>query len=117
MVATQLSHFKLCMRGVVQNWPLASYELAQIRAANDRAQRLYPNSAKSNMTMMTPTTDEVENAIKAKDSVKFRKAYSKLTAECNTCHESTGFGFIKMREPTLSPIETSPFSDEVFSSH
>ena len=66
------------------------------------------------MTMMTPAADEVENAIKAKDSVKFSKAYTKLTVECNACHEATGFGFIKMRDPTLSPLETSPFSDETF---
>ena len=67
------------------------------------------------MTMMTPATDEVENAIKAKDSVNFSKAFSKLTAACNTCHEATGFGFIRMRDPKLSPLETSPFSDELFS--
>ena len=40
---------------------------------------------------------------------------SKLAAACNTCHEATGFGFIKMRDATLSLIETSPFSDESFS--
>jgi hypothetical protein len=101
----------------VENWPLANYELAQIRTGIDRAKRLYPNNVQSNMTMMTPETDEVENAIKARDRVKFSKAYSKLTAACNTCHEATGFGFIKMRDPTLSPIETSPFSDESFSGH
>jgi len=67
--------------------------------------------------MMTPEADEVEDAIKAGDNAKFSKAFSKLTAACNTCHEATGFGFIKMRDPTLSPIETSPFSDESFSGH
>ena len=117
MVATQLSHFKLWYAGVVQNWPLANYELTQIRASIDRAQRLYPNNTKSNMTTMTPAAVELENAIKAKDGVKFSNAYSKLTAECTSCHEATGFGFIKMREPKLSPIETSPFSDELFSGH
>jgi hypothetical protein len=117
MVAAQLSHFKLWYAGVVQNWPLANYELAQIRISIDRAQRLYPNNANSNMTTMAPATDQVENAIKAKNAANFSKAYSKLTAECNSCHESTGFGFIRLRDPTLSPIETSPFSDEVFSAH
>ena len=114
MVATQLNHFKLWYAGAVENWPLANYELAQIRTSIDRAMRLYPNNLKSNMTMMPPAVDEVDNAIKAKDSSKFSKAYSKLTAACNTCHEATGFGFIRMRDPTLSPIETSPFSDESF---
>ena len=67
--------------------------------------------------MMTPAADEVDDAIKAKDGVKFSKAFSKLTTACNSCHEATGFGFIKMRDATLSPIETSPFSDESFSGH
>ena len=117
MVATQLSHFKLWYAGVVQNWPLANYELVQIRTSINRAQSLYPNTVKSNMRAMAPATDEVENAIKAEDRLKFSKAYSKLTAECNSCHEATGFGFIRLRDPTLSPIETSPFSDEVFTGH
>ena len=117
MVAAQLSHFKLWYAGVVQNWPLANYELAQIRTSINRAQSLYPNNTKSNMKTMAPATDEVEDAIKAKDRLKFSKAYSKLTAECNSCHEATGFGFIRMRDPKLSPIETSPFSDEVFTGH
>ncbi len=117
MVATQLNHFKLWYAGAVRNWPLASYELAQIRTSIDRAKRLYPNNVESNMTMMAPAADEVDNAIKAKDGVRFSKSFSKLTAACNSCHEATGFGFIRMRDPTLSPIETSPFSDESFSGH
>ena len=117
MVATQLSHFKLWYAGVVKNWPLANYELTQIRTGIDRARHLYPNKAQSNMTMMAPEVDEVANAIKAKDSVKFSEAFSKLTAACNACHEATGFGFITMRDPRLSPIETSPFSNESFSGH
>jgi len=64
---------------------------------------------------MTEPTDELDAAIKAKDLDKFHKAYAKLTAACNACHEATGFGFIKIREPRLSPIETSPFTDESFS--
>lgn len=115
MVATQLNHFKLWYAGAVQNWELANYELAQIRTSIDRAQRLYPNNEKSNMKTMAPAADDVEKAIKAKDSLNFSKAYSKLTVECNSCHEATGFGFIRMRVPKLSPIETSPFSDELFS--
>jgi hypothetical protein len=115
MMVTQLGHFKLWYAGVVQNWPLADYELAQIRANIVDARKLHPDNSKSDMSSMTPPADDLEDAIKAKDSVKFVKAFSKLTAACNACHEATGFGFIKIREPRLSPIETSPFSDESFS--
>ena len=66
-------------------------------------------------TMMNPVTDVLDSAIKAKDSGKFSEAFMKLTFVCNSCHEATGVSFIKIREPRLSPLETSPFSDEIFS--
>ena len=114
MMVTQLGHFKLWYAGAVQNWGLANYELAQIRANIVDAGKLYPNNSKSDMSQMKPPADDLDEAIKAKDSAKFTKAYSRLTAACNSCHEATGFGFIKIRDPRLSPIETSPFSDESF---
>ncbi len=64
---------------------------------------------------MTPVTVELDSAIKAQDSVKFSQAFMKLTSACTSCHEAAGVGFIKIREPRLSPLETSPFSDEIFS--
>ena len=115
MVATQLRHFKLWYAGAVRNWPLAKYELAQIRTDIDDAKGFYPKISGSDMTIMIPACVEVDSAIKAKDSAKFFSAFGKLTAECNSCHEAAGFGYIKIREPKLSPIETSPFSDEEFS--
>jgi hypothetical protein len=114
MVATQLRHFKLWYAGLVQNWPLANYELGQIRSAIVDTKRYYSDKGDSKMSAMTEPTDELDDAIKAKDIDKFQKAYVKLTAACNACHEETGFGFIKIREPRLSPIETSPFTDESF---
>jgi len=114
MMVTQLGHFKLWYAGAVQNWSLASYELAQIRANMVDARKLHPDNSRSDMSTMTPPADDLDEAIKAKDSAKFVKAFSKLTAACNSCHEATGVGFIKIRDPRLSPIETSPFSDESF---
>jgi cytochrome c553 len=116
MVATQVRHFKLWYAGIVQNWPLANYELTQIRNVITDTARLYANKggAKMSATMM-PATDDLADAIKAKDAKKFASAYTKLTAACNSCHEAAGFGFIRIREPRLSPLETSPLSDESFS--
>src|ERR1700749_1925251 len=115
MVITQLGHFKLWYAGAVQNWPLANYELEQIRASIRLAKTLFPDNDKSNMDTMRPAAEDLEKAIRAKDAAGFTNAYGKLTAACNACHEATGFGFIKIRVPRLSPIETSPFSDESFS--
>jgi hypothetical protein len=115
MMLTQLGHFKLWYAGAVQNWPLANYELEQIRASIRLAKTLFPDSDKSNMDSMAPAAEDLDKAIKAKDAAKFGSAFGKLTSACNACHQDTGFGFIKIREPRLSPIETSPFSDESFS--
>ncbi len=115
MVAAQLRHFKLWYAGVEQNWPLANYELAQIRTSIEDAKILYPDNDASNMSTLTPVADELDSAIKAKDSIEFSRGFTKLTAACNSCHEAAGVGFIKIREPRLSPLETSPFSDEIFS--
>ena len=114
MVATQLRHFKLWYAGQVRNWALAKYELAHIRASFDDATRLYPNVPAANMTTMAHPADDLGGAIEAKDGARFAEAFQRLTAECNSCHEANGFGFIAMKEPRLSPIETSPFSDESF---
>src|SRR6516165_9827929 len=89
MVATQLRHFKLWYAGIVQNWPLANYELAQIRDAIADTERLFAGKGGSKMSpMMTPPTDELADAIKAKDEKKFASAFTKLTAACNSCHEA-----------------------------
>ena len=114
MVTTQLRHFKLWYAGEVQNWGLANYELNQIQETIREARKLYPNLPKADMMSMMTPTDEVGRAIKAKDRAEFAKAYSRLTTSCNTCHEAVGLGFITIREPRLSPLETSPFSDESF---
>ncbi|MGO8799897.1 MAG: hypothetical protein ACLQE9_17970 [Roseiarcus sp.] len=114
MVETQLRHFKLWYAGQVKNWTLAKYELAQIKTSFDDATRLHPEVPAANMTTMAQPADELGAAIEAKDGAKFARAFQRLTAECNSCHESAGFGFIVMKEPRLSPIETSPFSDESF---
>jgi cytochrome c553 len=114
MILTQFGHFKLWNAGAVQNWPLANYELEQIRASVRLAKTIFPASDKSNMDTMNPAAEDLDKAIKANDSAGFTRAYGKLTVACNACHEATGFGFIKIRVPRLSPIETSPFSDEAF---
>ena len=53
------------------------------------------------MSMMTELADDLDEAIKAEDSVKFHNAYVKLTAACNACHEADGFGFIKISRTAI----------------
>ena len=114
MVATQLRHFKLWYAGQVRNWDLANYELAQIRGSFEDATEFFANIPGANTMKIAQSVDEAGSAIAAKDSAKFVKAYDGLTSACNSCHQAAGFGFIVIREPRMSPIQTSPFSDESF---
>jgi hypothetical protein len=115
MTVTQLRHFKLWYAGEVDNWDLAKYELAQIKESIQDAVRLFPTLPAADMTVMTDPVEELERAIDAGNRAKFSQAYEKLTAVCNSCHKNVGVGFIVMRIPRLSPIMTSPFSDQSFS--
>lgn len=115
MIETQLRHLKLWYAGRERNWALAEFELEQIRESFDNAARIFPNIPLASNYMIIQPASELDRAIEAKDSAKFAKAFYKLTAACNGCHEAAGLGFIVIREPRMSPVETSPFSDEVFS--
>ncbi len=71
MGVAQLRHFKLWYAGNVRNWPLADYELGQIKASFEDATKLYPNLPAADMSSMTQPADEISSAIKAKDGMKF----------------------------------------------
>ena len=47
MMVTQLGHFKLWYAGAVQNWPLANYELGQMRGAIADTKRMYASQGGS----------------------------------------------------------------------
>ncbi|HUO53665.1 MAG TPA: hypothetical protein VMU18_02910 [Rhodoblastus sp.] len=114
MSGVQLRHFKLAFAGKLKNWPLADYELAQLRKNFGDAARFHPEFetvpvAKLIKEFSEPALDEVDAALKAKDEAAFNKAFGRLTEACDSCHKAAGKGFIKIRVPTASP-----FSNQVF---
>jgi hypothetical protein len=110
----QLSHFKLWLAGNLRNWPLAEYELSQMRATLHDCRVLFPNVPAADTSAMAQYTEEFRDAIRTKDGDKFDAAFEKFTAECNNCHKAAGLEFIKIRVPATSPIMTSPLSNESF---
>jgi hypothetical protein len=115
MIGTQLRHFKPWYAGREKNWALADFELGQIRETFEDAARIFSTIPLASNHMIIQPANELDSAIEAKDSAKFTKAFDKLTAACNGCHEAASLGFIVIREPKMSPVETSPFSNEAFS--
>jgi cytochrome c553 len=115
MQLIQFSHFKLFLAGAHRNWPLAEYELSQMETTLQDAKSLFPNVPKADTSAILQSAEEFRAAIKTKDGARFDGAFQKFTSACNGCHEATGLGFIKIRIPRLSPIITSPLSDQSFS--
>ena len=114
MQLIQLSHFKLWLAGNLRNWPLAEYELLQMRATLQDAKTLFPNVRNADTSTILQSAEEFQNAIKTKDGTRFDRAFEKFTSACNSCHKAAGLEFIDIRVPRLSPIMTSPLSDQSF---
>jgi hypothetical protein len=111
----QVSHFKLWLAGNLRNWPLADYQLSQMRASLHDCRILFPDVVVADTSAISRSAEEFHAAIKNKDGVQFDAAFEKFTAECNNCHKGAGLEFIKIRVPATSPIMTSPLSNESFS--
>jgi hypothetical protein len=109
MSTVQLRHMKLWFAGSSPNWELAAFELLRLKTSLVDAALLYPGIPATSVTTMAAPVQSIADAIEAKDSQKFAKAFGELTVGCNACHQSVGRGFIVMRVPTASP-----FSDQVF---
>ena len=114
MQLIQLSHFKLWLAGNLRNWPLAEYELSQMNVTLQDARTLFPNVPKADTSAILQSAEEFRNAIKTKDGTRFDRAFEKFTSACNSCHEAAGLEFIDIWVPRLSPIMTSPLSDQSF---
>jgi hypothetical protein len=105
----QMRHIKLSFAGKAQNWDLAAYEIAQLRASLFEAAVMYEGIPVTNVTTMTAPIKSIEEAIAARDGGRFAKVFGELTVGCNACHQSMGKGYIVMRVPT-----EQPFSNQVF---
>jgi ornithine carbamoyltransferase len=112
MNAIQTRDMKLWFAGKALNWELAAYELRQLKAGLLEAAVLYEGIPVTNVTTMTAPVQSIADAIGAKDSRRFARATSELTAGCNACHRSMARGFIVMQTPTLSPFSDQSFAPQ-----
>ncbi len=117
MSATQWRHLKLAYSGIVRNWPLADYELEQIKQSFSAAAQLYPTFKSVPLAQLIkdesgPPVADLGKAIEIKSSADFTKAFARLTQACNHCHREAGVGFIVIRIPTSSPFSNQLFPPE-----
>lgn len=110
MSVVQFRHSKLWTAGQQKNWELAGYELELVKTSLNEAIAFYTDIPVDNITMIDPPIRSIESAIAARNGAAFGKAFGELTTGCNSCHQSTGRGFIVMKVPTASPFGNQSFA-------
>ena len=104
MLLTQARHLKLWLAGSAGNWELADYQIDELKEGLEDAGKLVPVYKGMPIepmiaaTVMSPIED-LEKAIKARNSADFAKSYASLTASCNACHQSANRPFIVIQQP------------------
>jgi len=116
MTLTQMRHAKLWLAGDAGNWPLASYELDELKEGFDDLVTFHPTHKDSPVPipqvvsqMMTAPLKDLEDAVASKDRDRFARAFDDLTTACNGCHRATNFGFNVVVRPA-----TNPYANQVF---
>jgi hypothetical protein len=121
--AMQVHHIKLWFSGNAKNWALAAYELKKIKDTIEEVKESIVDLQKSSpewrrvpigeiLTSVDSNLRSLDEAIKAKDAVRFDSSYSELTGTCNACHVSAGQPQIKIINPILNGGST--FADQDF---
>lgn len=98
-------HAKLWYAGKARNWPLAEFELGEIKEVMGDVQDLVPvfkNLPFAEMldAVITKEIADLEKAIESKNFKKFAAGYDKLTQACNSCHQGTGMDAVVIQRPT-----------------
>ncbi len=110
MELTQLRHMKLWLAGKAKNWPLANYELAQLKDTFDKAAVLYLNIPVEYIAAVETPLGDLSNAVAAKDPAKFQRGFKALQAACNACHKAADVSFISIQTPAASVFPDQNFA-------
>ena len=114
MNAILTEHNKLWVAAKARNWPLAEYELGEIKEVMGDVQDVVPvfkNLPLADMldAVITKEIVDLEKAIAAKDYKRFVAGYDKLNAACNACHQGTENGFVVIKRPTMPAFTNQDF--------
>jgi hypothetical protein len=100
-----IEHNKLWFAAKARNWPLAEYQLGEIKEIMGDVQDFVPVFKSLPLADMldaviTKEIAALEKSIGAKDYKAFTAGYDMLTQACNACHQGTENGFIVIKRPT-----------------
>lgn len=110
MSGIQVHHAKLWFAGISNNWPLADFEVHEIKESLDDIKEFC--SARPEVKalgMIDAPLDSLVQTISRKDNSRFRQDYIVLTNSCNKCHQSTEHGFNVVTIPSAPPVVNQDF--------
>lgn len=107
MALQQMRHIKLWFAGSGANWPLADYEIDELKEGFDDVNQVLGGDTVENA--VGSRIAAIERAVEAKDRAAFTSAFDTLTAGCNSCHHLLDRAFIVIQRPT-----SLPYSDQLF---
>jgi hypothetical protein len=110
MTLQQLRHIKLWFAGRAGNWPLANYELRELREGFNDVGKLVGEDIID--TNVGAALKDLRKIIDDKNATGFAAAYDRLSAGCNSCHRTLDHAFIAIRRPTLLPYSDQNFAPQ-----
>lgn len=110
----QPRHAKLGLAIRNENWPLANYELHELRQSLQKVGQALPQFRRLSVPDMieASTADAIrmmQEAIKARDLRQMTEGFAKLTAGCNFCHTGTNHAFVVIKVPTEAAFPNQEF--------
>jgi hypothetical protein len=110
MALQQMRHIKLWFAGHAANWPLADYEIGELKEGFEDVTKLLGEDIVRQY--VGAPISELEKSIDSKDSVAFAAAFDNLSAGCNACHHTLDHGFIVIQRPQLLPYSNQDFTPQ-----
>lgn len=106
----QTHHAKLWFAGTNGNWPLADFEINEIKEALDNIQTFCTDRPESKeIKMIYPSIDSVNQAIKMQSLSRFQRSFLNMTNMCNECHSITSHAFNVITIPDKPPVSNQKF--------
>jgi hypothetical protein len=110
MSGIQTHHAKLWFAGINQNWPLADFEVNEIKESLEDIQKFCNDRPEvKSIGMISQPIDSVNNAIQQKNLQLFTSSFTLLTNTCNACHKATEHAFNVVTIPMSPPVTNQDF--------
>ena len=110
MLGIQVHHAKIWFAGKNQNWPLANFETGELQETLTAIKTYCTDRPEiKSLPILYPALTSLNNAVKAKNLIRFNAAFITLTNACNNCHKATHHEFNVIKIP-----DTPPYANQYY---